>query len=617
MLRQKGFNKEVVTNPSHLCDVVVPEYMVDDIEAMKMLTSINGENIMQVADYLIRISHNFNANIYRLQYFSNLLNYTFSIRKAERDYLVNLFQILISSENYENLKEVFIKQSLVKRKGHFLRFLVDANIIDLTEIPFNIYLSPEICMCFCDIVDMDQYPDSSEMIPYDFKEEDIQNLKHYLHIEAMPNSIQHLIIKDDIESFIEYQSQDIKFDFEMEVLENPLDKYESHKRKLKLIDYAARWNALKIFKFLLAKNVKISRESMRYAIEGGNYEIIHILEQQNVKLLDSIYNDISRFHRYELWDYLLDKSVIFKSGEKGEYIDVRPEYSQGYYNNLITLFLIQNGVNPLKSGSHSFCIFDAPSHGDFNMTRYLVESCNADVDYTEYKSDEAPVLNAAAANSFDIVKYLCERGADVHIQPYFKRYIIMDLASHPFLSAELLDYILSQKHVEPTHYSNKRGIHQENPIDLIVHYQNIEALKVILKFKPSMSGRAHEFGSLLVNAVETGNVEILNLILENGFDVNEINNSFEDAYEHTNDPEIIQILEKHGVEHKSDDEASKKSRAFDSFREMMGLHGGNKAAIEFLRALTVSNEAPNEQLISMIDQLEEDVDSDYEEDDSY
>ena len=90
-----------------------------------------------------------------------------------------------------------------------------------------------------------------------------------------------LIQEDDIESFQRMTSQN---NIDIKTHEIHLTSFESNKslrdEKIHVIEYAAYHGSLKIFKFLLMNDSTFSNKLLKYAVCGGNNEIIHLSENK-------------------------------------------------------------------------------------------------------------------------------------------------------------------------------------------------------------------------------------------------------------------------------------------------------------------------------------------------
>ncbi|OHT07567.1 hypothetical protein TRFO_05212 [Tritrichomonas foetus] len=72
-----------------------------------------------------------------------------------------------------------------------------------------------------------------------------------------------------------------------------------------LIEYAAYFGSMKIFKFLLLNTNKLFN-SLKFAIIGNNIEIVRICHQNNCDLIKGLKTSI-KYHRYEIFDWIFSQ----------------------------------------------------------------------------------------------------------------------------------------------------------------------------------------------------------------------------------------------------------------------------------------------------------------------
>lgn len=117
--------------------------------------------------------------------------------------------------------------------------------------------------------------------------------------------IAQFIRDDDCDNFQEYLSKtNTNVDSFL-----PLSEYEQCRllsQKMKLIDYAAFFGSIKIFKFLVMNKCNLTNKTSQFAIAGGNYDIIHFIEDQKCSFNSCIEISI-QFHHNEIFEYLIEK----------------------------------------------------------------------------------------------------------------------------------------------------------------------------------------------------------------------------------------------------------------------------------------------------------------------
>lgn len=122
-----------------------------------------------------------------------------------------------------------------------------------------------------------------------------------------------IIRNDNFPEFIKYTNQE-----EMSFSEKVLPSiFETNKVLLQrspyLIEYAAFFGSFQIFKFLHLNEIDLSPSLWSYAIHSQNFDIIHILEENNVEPTDYSFKecviDAIKCHNCEMKDYLHEKKI--------------------------------------------------------------------------------------------------------------------------------------------------------------------------------------------------------------------------------------------------------------------------------------------------------------------
>ncbi|OHT07181.1 hypothetical protein TRFO_01317 [Tritrichomonas foetus] len=122
-----------------------------------------------------------------------------------------------------------------------------------------------------------------------------------------------MIQNDDIEQFIQFASQtNLDINTQIENIFNlgmmcdfSLDLFQN----LSLIECSMLFGSLQIFKYLLLNYASISDSSLKYAIIGGNYEIIHLLENHHYIFNKECIEISIIFHQQELYEYLVQMKI--------------------------------------------------------------------------------------------------------------------------------------------------------------------------------------------------------------------------------------------------------------------------------------------------------------------
>ncbi|KAK8898414.1 hypothetical protein M9Y10_000701 [Tritrichomonas musculus] len=145
-----------------------------------------------------------------------------------------------------------------------------------------------------------------------------------------------LIREDNVEEFIAHLNKtniSIKSVIMDSIFET--NHFLIKKKKPTLIEYAAFYGSIQIFNYLKFEGADLETDLWLYVIRGRNAELIHILEENHVKTIDSLYYDpffeSIKCHHNEFANYIKDN--LFTA--ENEYIDdYMPTYSLKSYNFL-------------------------------------------------------------------------------------------------------------------------------------------------------------------------------------------------------------------------------------------------------------------------------------------
>lgn len=155
-------------------------------------------------------------------------------------------------------------------------------------------------------------------------------IKYFLDIQSDSDflndfySFRKMISNDNVE---ELKQAFISPDFDInqiqilnawKLVEIPLYNFE----RMTLIEYAALYGSIACFRFLYINNAELNRKVEKYdgyyesyminmAVAGGNVEIIQILEQAGIIPDESCFEFAIRFHRVEIFDWLVDQFPEF------------------------------------------------------------------------------------------------------------------------------------------------------------------------------------------------------------------------------------------------------------------------------------------------------------------
>ena len=127
--------------------------------------------------------------------------------------------------------------------------------------------------------------------------------------DKQQNEVFILLREDDIDGFISFLANNSTFDItQQQIL--PMNEYYFYlfactwsRNSISLIDFCCFFGSLKCFKYLLLNKCKITKETLRWSIAGGNKEIINILKENGQKFEECLETSV-KYHRYELTNWL-------------------------------------------------------------------------------------------------------------------------------------------------------------------------------------------------------------------------------------------------------------------------------------------------------------------------
>ncbi|OHT15890.1 hypothetical protein TRFO_13738 [Tritrichomonas foetus] len=290
----------------------------------------------------ISISTNFGVYEGFLRLLVHLSIY-YKIPKSDQEiqHMYNVFfailKELISNHSLKTSFKISTLCFIFKYSNHFLLFLLEEGIFDFgflqkillkNKIPF-LYFLPEIKKAnpagYIKYKKYHRLDNKFINYFYDFdiisilesmNEEQIQeeqNRNIFSDIRKETHSIEMLakiIREDNLDSFQEFMQThpDINLNSNIDPSifeENP--DLNNRWRGISLIEYSMAFGAINIFRYLWLNKVHFIEFSLKYSIMGGNYEIIHILEEEcKYKFKKTSYSIAIQYYQNEISEYLFN-----------------------------------------------------------------------------------------------------------------------------------------------------------------------------------------------------------------------------------------------------------------------------------------------------------------------
>ena len=283
---------------------------IDDQENTdeKFLQTILDKNkIKENKYYLISVLHFITKiadNHHRSNCFFNKLEKILKYLQNEiRQYLIN--------------SEIF---NIFKSNYRILLFLIHENIMTIDQYiadQLKIYSKsikyfwPEIK----EFIKDEWIQDSNQVLPEDFDEK--------RKIGENDSQICQLIRKDSVDEFISYcKKEKYQLNSLIEYSIYETNSFLIKMERVTLIEYAAFFGSIQIFKYLRSKKVIENNSLYTYAVHGNNLEIIDLIEKNNHKMMkrycEQYLFESLQFHNNEMTNHI--KNKYFSKG-KSFYIE--------------------------------------------------------------------------------------------------------------------------------------------------------------------------------------------------------------------------------------------------------------------------------------------------------
>ncbi|KAK8897693.1 hypothetical protein M9Y10_015658 [Tritrichomonas musculus] len=235
----------------------------------------------------------------------------------------------------EDIKQNFSNSDIFrifKSNKRIILYLLEQNIITIDEYIVNTitndkykrkkyhsYFSPEI----------QSFKKDKNSIRKELPEDFYEKRK----IGANDDNISRFIQQDSIDDFITYVNKNIcplNSTIEPTIYEtNPF----LNDKEMTLIEYAAFFGSIQIFKYLRLNEVKLAPSLWICAIHSNQADIIHILEENHIEPEEKGYNECLKesikCHHYDLANYFLNNYLLNNEKDVDESLQV---YCIQYYN---------------------------------------------------------------------------------------------------------------------------------------------------------------------------------------------------------------------------------------------------------------------------------------------
>jgi ankyrin repeat protein len=267
----------------------------------------------------------------------------------------------------------------------------------------------------------------------------------------------------------------------------------------KEVSYAqimALFSSKKCFRYAVSAGGYDMDGIAKYAVAGGDIEIIHILEQSGVSF-DNCFETAVKFHREDVCDWLL---THYKCEE------ICASSAIEYHNINVFMFLILNGIGSNDIGG---CLIEASSNGHLEVVKYLYEECHANVEAKNNKG-YTPIIYASQNGHLDIVKYLYEEcNANVEAKDNYGNTPIMFASKNGHL--EVVKYLYEEYHAN-VEAMNDYG---KTPIMFASENGQLDVVKYLYEECHANVEAENNYGvTPIIYASENGHLEVVKYLYE-------------------------------------------------------------------------------------------------------
>ena len=305
--------------------------------------SINDKKLelTELFQLIIKISNNHHHT-------SNFYDKIETIIKFLKEHIKQSFsnkEILNISQSNKRIILYLIKDQILK---------VDGKVVDsLIELHLQNYFIPEISSFY--------NGNQLKLSESNRKEYELFELKR--KSGENDENICQLIRNDSIDEFISYVNR-LNLPLSQTTIKKSIFETNSFlfDKQTTLVEYAAFFGSIQIFKFLQLNEVELTSSLWLYAIHSNNAELIHILEENHVMPDDETYkecfNEATKCHHNNIANYikenlLTEKSELDVSNEAISYFNCEflPNDFKHHFYSLIKhnyVFLLDTLIKKMK-----------------------------------------------------------------------------------------------------------------------------------------------------------------------------------------------------------------------------------------------------------------------------
>ena len=339
----------------------------------------------------------------------------------------------------------------------------------------------------------------------------------------------------------------ILFDDDLDALQNYL-LTESHKNEqaevyfeykdcyLKNLECAALFGAHKCFKYILMNEGKIQNCDSRYAVAGGNMEIIHIFEQHGYNFRCAIHDAI-KYHRFDIFEWIelhystdpislylclcfFNQTIFCYLIERGadvnqiDILGVPIIYNTVIRNELPCLesLINKNTSLEIKAKNNQTLCHTAAMKGYYSILDLLIQKGDK-FDAIEKEYRQTPLHFATESCDCKVCELLIKSGAKIDSLDIEKQ-TPLHKASQKAMTSVISLLIDSGANINAKDKCNL------TPLHIACREGLIENAKLLISKGADINAKDKNDRTPLFYSVQANNLELVKLLIEKGADIN-------------------------------------------------------------------------------------------------
>lgn len=348
---------------------------------------------------------------------------------------------------------------------------------------------------------------------------DFKNAIKYVEINSK-KVIQELFISMDTDSIIK-------------AIENGLDVNSKNDKDSNFLHFAVEQDNRALIKFLIDKNININCQdkdgatALLLASQENNYESIKILIEANADVnLKSKHGYTPLMASVAKFNSIDAAHLLIKSGAEINVQDIRGVSplmlaAQQNFGSMV-LLLLENGANPNLTSIEGYNSLHLPSElGHENIVKILLQT-DVNINHQD-KDGDTPLMIASYHGFKNIIQILLKKNADLNLQNKKGDTALMKAAygNHFEVVRLLVEKGAKLNITSKDNYSALAFSMSKNNKEMTTYLINAGENRIPLK--------ANELNPMLLNVCKQGDIELVQLFIDNGADKNYIDKSIEGA----------------------------------------------------------------------------------------